>query len=195
MLTAEEQGWDIAELVLFVPSGNVGFEAHPLPLIRAQAESLGLPLRLISIDEPYRDGYVKAFSEMTDVDAVVTGDIDFVDGHPNWVRECVQDAGGRLQVLTPLWGRDRLGLLRDLVGRGIEARISYIVHAVIPPTWLGRKIDDGLIGELRSLQASYGVDPCGENGEYHTMVEWCPGFTFRVAGVPAAARTARHAGA
>jgi len=180
MLTAMEHGWEIGELAIFVPSGPVSFHAHPLPMIQSQAESLGLPLRLISIDEPYREAYVKAFSEMADVEAVVTGDIDLVDGHPNWVRECVLDAGGRLQVLTPLWGRDRLELLHDLVGRGIEARLSHVANEAIPESWLGRIIDDGLIEELRALRESCGVDPCGENGEYHTMVEWCPAFASRV---------------
>jgi uncharacterized protein (TIGR00290 family) len=180
METAKDQGIEIAELVLFVPAGEVAFQAHPLPMIEKQAEALGLPLRLVEIVEPYRESYVKAFRSMTHVEAVVTGDIDLVDGLPNWVRECVDASGVRLQVMTPLWGRDRLQLLRELVARRIEARLTHLAHEAIPRSWLGRMIDDGLIEELRALDESAGVDPCGENGEYHTMVEWSPAFAFRV---------------
>ena len=181
MLEAGERGCEIAELALFVPSGLVAFQAHPLPLIERQAEALRLPLRIITIEEPYRESYVRAFAEMSHIDAVVTGDIDLVDGHPNWVRECAREAGDRLKVLTPLWGCDRLDLLHRLVDRGVEACLSHIAHDAIPPGWLGRMIDEALIAELQALQLSHGIDPCGENGEYHSMVESCPGFAFRVA--------------
>ena len=117
---------------------------------------------------------------MTHVEGVVTGDIDLVEGLPNWVRECALESDAPLDVLTPLWGRDRLELLRELVARRIEARLTHLAHPALPPSWLGRMIDDGLIEELRALHGSAGVDPCGENGEFHTMVEWSPAFAFRM---------------
>ncbi len=185
LLMAREQGWRVVDLTMFVPNGKVEFQSHPLPLVRRQAEALKLPLKLLKVGEPYREGYVAAFKAMKDVEAVITGDIDLVDGYPNWVRECVADSGADLRVVTPLWQRDRLGILRDLIARKVEARLTRIVHEAVPQDWVGRVIDEHLIESLAVLSAKHGVDPCGENGEYHTMVDWCPGFRFRVgAGMP-----------
>jgi diphthine-ammonia ligase len=186
MLKAKAQGYEIAELALFAPVGKVSFQAHPLPAIQEHAEALGVPLRLVRVAAPYRESYVAAFADWLPVDAIVTGDIDLVDGFPNWVRECVSEAGSAARVLTPLWQADRQAILREMLALKVEAVITRIVHEAVPTEWLGKRIDESMVESLVGLSESNGVDPCGENGEYHTMVAWAPGFRFRVevAGMP-----------
>jgi uncharacterized protein (TIGR00290 family) len=102
------------------------------------------------------------------IHAVITGDIDLVDGHPNWIAECCSSLG--LKTIFPLWGESRANHMRERMARQIEARISWINHGAIPVEWIGRVIDDVLVKELTALSESKGIDLCGENGEYHTMV-------------------------
>jgi len=89
---------------------------------------------VIPVSAPYREGYTAALRRIRDdfsVSAVVTGDIDLVDGRPNWIREC--SVAIDLDVLTPLWQQDRERLLWDVVNRGIIAQVSWINHGARCP--------------------------------------------------------------
>lgn len=162
-------------LATFVPETNVDYGAHPISVMKRQAKELGLEHRLIPISQPYREGYVSALAELREqfqLDCVVTGDIDFVDGHPNWITECCQ--GLNLRVFNPLWQVNREELLRELISRGITAKVTWIQKGRLPRTWLGRVIDESFVEDILALSAATGIDICGENGEYHTMVAAFP---------------------
>jgi len=176
-MLAISEGWTLRRLVLFVPEGEVKFQAHPVELIQAQAEAMSLPLCLIPIKDPYRQSYVKAILQMTGIDALITGDIDLVDGYPNWIEECVAEAKSPLQVLKPLWKRDRSELLREMLAAGMQIVITHIACPHLPPEWKGRLIDSTMADKLDELSRTKDVDVCGENGEYHTMVLNCPLFS------------------
>ncbi len=176
-MVAKNEGWTIRRLVLFVPEGEVKFQAHPIKLIQAQAEAMSLPLGLIPVKEPYRQSYVNAISQMEGIDALITGDIDLVDSYPNWIEECVAEADSPLQVLRPLWQRDRSELLREMLAAGLEIAITHVASQHIPPEWQGRIIDQAIADALDGLSTTCGVDVCGENGEYHTIVLNCPLFS------------------
>lgn len=167
---ARDSGWDIVGLVTFVPDGDAEFHAHPLPEMAAQAQALGLPWQKMTVRAPYREGYVAALRQLRaqGVDAVATGDIDRVEGHPNWIAECAVGTG--LQVLLPLWHRPREALMGELLSRGIRARIQWLNRADLPREWLGQVIDASLLVKMQEHSARTGWDLCGENGEYHTMV-------------------------
>lgn len=161
----------VSYLVTFVPEGPVAFRAHPLERMKTQADALGIAHLTVPIREPYREGYIAALRDLRErygIGTVVTGDIDTVAAHPNWIRECCDGAG--LDVLTPLWRNDRKALLEDLLARGIVAEVTYIADGALPSEWLGRRIDEDFIREAELLSRNTGIDICGENGEYHTMV-------------------------
>ena len=111
------------------------------------------------------------------ITAVITGDINYVEGHPNWIEECCN--GLDLEVIRPLWQESRLMLLEELITRGIEARITWINHPSIPLSWKGRIIDIKCLTDLKHLSIKAGIDLCGENGEYHTMVNCARLFAER----------------
>ncbi len=170
---AQDANFDIACLATFHPEsdGREPFKAHPLHLVRQIAAEMHLSHELLAVGENYEDGYVRGLHYLRGrygIDTVITGDIDFVDGKPNWITHCCARAG--LQAFMPLWKAPREELLAEVVERGIVARISWINSEHIPPQWLGRTIDEGFIRDIRALAARAPVDITGENGEYHTMV-------------------------
>ena len=173
---AREQGHQVVALVTFAPP-SPRFLAHPLPLVRRQAEALGLPHQLVTIEAPFDQSYERALASLRqewDLDGVVTGDIDSVGGAPNWIRERCKPLG--LTVHTPLWQQSRQALLADMLARGIVAHLSCVDTRVLAPEWVGRRLDAATLAELQQLATTRGFDACGEQGEYHTMVTDGPGF-------------------
>lgn len=162
-------------LATFVPAGEVRFGAHPIDQMARQASQLGLPHHTFVVTQPYDDGYLTALGQIKSsfgVDTIVTGDIDYVNGRPNWIAECGAKVG--LNVRLPLWHESREALLREVMERGITARISWIKDEMLPASWLNRIIDDRFIADIVKLHSQTGIDICGENGEYHTMCERLP---------------------
>lgn len=168
---ARDSGLAVRSLVTFVPVGPRDFKAHPIEEMQNQAGGLGLPLQMFAVSEPFREGYVQSLDRMRDemgIDCVITGDIDFVGGYPNWIEECCRGRG--ITVVRPLWQNDRETLLWEIIDRHINSRITYITESALPTAWLGRRIDHTFVTDIRSVSEQTGIDLCGENGEYHTMV-------------------------
>jgi uncharacterized protein (TIGR00290 family) len=101
---------------------------------------------------------------------VIFGDIMFNE-HRQWAeRQC--EASG-LTAVEPLWGMSTELLFNDWVSSGAEAWIVTARAEFLDETWLGRTLRADLLPELVRL----GVDPCGERGEYHTVVTNSPLFS------------------
>ena len=84
-----------------------------------------------------------------------------------------------IDVVTPLWQREREGLLRRFIDLGFEAVLSC-VKPPLDGRWLGRRLDGGAIEELLRLSDSERIDPSSEQGEYHTLVVDGPGYQQRL---------------
>ena len=121
---------------------------------------------------------MRRLREACGIDTVITGDIAEVAGQPNWIRERSRAVG--MNVLTPLWGRDRVALLRHLVESKFQVIFSCIKTPWLTPAWIGRLLDEPAIAQLRALRARNGLDLCGEEGEYHTLVADAPDFQQRL---------------
>ncbi|GAA3527261.1 hypothetical protein GCM10022394_03030 [Zobellella aerophila] len=174
---AAQKGYHIRCLVTFAPP-EPRFLAHPLELIRMQAQALGLPHHVLTINAPFEQSYeagLRRLKEEMCIDCVVTGDIAAVGGSPNWIRERSRPVG--MEVYTPLWGRDRHGLLQRFVELGFRVRFSCVNTRWLNASWVGRELNETAIAELRILGEQGELDLCGEQGEYHTMVIDGPGFT------------------
>ena len=177
---ARRNGCRVRCLVTFAPPES-DFLAHPVAVMKLQAEVLGLPHFLWPVAAPFAESYeagLRWLRETMHIDTVITGDIAEVGGRPNWIRERSRPAG--MNVLTPLWGRDRLALLRQLLDAQFEVLFSCIKTHWLASGWVGRQLDEQSIAELRALRAQNGLDLCGEAGEYHTLVTDAPDFQRRV---------------
>ena len=108
---------------------------------------------------------------------VVLGDIHLADVRA-WYEERVSAAG--LEHVEPLWHEPPLALLEEFVGGGGRAVVTCVDLEKLDGAWLGRVIDTGFVRDV--LRA--GVDPCGENGEYHSFAFAGPVFKPAVAWTP-----------
>jgi uncharacterized protein (TIGR00290 family) len=173
---AMKAGRQVSRLITFAPLG-AGFKAHPLRLMELQAKAAGIPHTIAVVDEPYGENYVKALAGLKrlHISCIVTGDIDEVSGHPNFMEEYCRSAGMALEA--PLWQMKREEIFSMLMDEKIDFSFTC-VQKQIPAAagWVGKKFNDELYWHLVIQSAISGMDLCGENGEYHTMVTNAPFF-------------------
>lgn len=168
----------VALLNMMNENGKVS-RSHAIPkeILERQAQCLDLPIETQPASwESYEDVFIKALQGLKKnytIDAAVYGDID-LQAHRDWEEKVSGVAG--LEAILPLWQEDRKGLVLEILDSGVEA---YIVscNERMGEHFLGQKITHGLIDELERI----GVDVCGENGEYHTLVVDAPVFKNRIA--------------
>lgn len=157
----------LALFTMFEEDGTKS-RSHGLPLavMEAQAERMGLPL---VTGKASWSGYEKEFIEQLKIfkaqgiDMGVYGDIDLQD-HLDWVQKVSAEAG--MQVNHPLWQEPRKKLLEELIDEGFQAVITVVDTDRLDERFLGRQFTHELIGELEAA----GVDACGEEGEFHTII-------------------------
>lgn len=181
MYYAQHAGYDIRCLATFAPA-QATFLAHPLSFITMQAEALALPHYVLPVSEPYAEGYelgLRWLNEQIGVNNIVTGDISTVDNKPNWIRERCRAVD--LHVQTPLWEKDRGELLQEMIDLDYKIIISCVDTRWLDEAWVGRNINSQSIAELHKLHDISGLDICGENGEYHTLVTAGPLFVRNIA--------------
>jgi uncharacterized protein (TIGR00290 family) len=154
-------------------NGNVS-RSHGLPLSILSQQAAQMRLPLVGIPATWSDyeaKFIVALEELKaeyHLDMAVFGDID-LQAHKEWEEKVCTAAN--LQAILPLWQQDRLGLVHQMIKEGIETMIVSC-NTEMGETYLGRMLSNELVLELQQL----GIDPCGENGEFHTMVINCPLF-------------------
>ncbi|WP_143961892.1 adenine nucleotide alpha hydrolase [Litoribacter populi] len=147
---------------------RVGLHGTPEYLIETQADAIGIPLEKIFFpSEATNEAYENAMEEFYDkmisdgVHHVAYGDIFLED-----LRKYREDQLSKksLQGVFPLWGRNTERLIHDFLYNGFKTLICAADGEKIEEEWVGRTLDNNF---LKNLPPS--VDPCGENGEYHSF--------------------------
>jgi diphthine-ammonia ligase len=177
---AEKLGYKIINLVTFVPP-HPDFIAHPLEFLKIQAESIGVPYHIVTISGNMREEYIKAFKKLQSeqgITALVTGDIAEIGDFPNWVKECCK--GLAIDVVMPLWGLKREEILNKLVTGNFKTMISCVKRPGLPDELVGRTIDINTLENFTEDCRQAGIDICGEQGEYHTLVLDAPMFIKQI---------------
>lgn len=177
---ARLKGFEILKLVTF-SIDEQEMKAHPSRIMKAQASALGLPYEQIPLEKPFEKSYedeLLKFKNDLGIETVVTGDIDEVMGQPNWITVRCKAIG--ITPFLPLWKLDREMILRKILHYQFKVVISYVKEPWFTEDWNGREITMKLIEELKELNLKNGVDLCGENGEYHTIVLDGPGYNFQI---------------
>ena len=157
----------VALFTMFELDG-VRSRSHGLPLevMEAQAERMGLPLVIGKADwAGYEEEFIRQLKNFKaqGIDMGVYGDID-LEGHLHWVLKV--SAKADMEASHPLWQEPRKELLLELVRAGFKAVITVVDTTRMDAAFLGREFTEELIGELETI----GIDPCGEEGEFHTVV-------------------------
>ena len=148
----------------------------PAAILRQQAVAAGIPIYPISSSwEEYEKHFTNALSFLKqeyNLTHAVFGDID-LQPHRDWEEMVCANAG--LTAVLPLWQQNRRELVMQMLNAGIETMIVSC-NTVMGESFIGKTITPSLVDELEKL----GVDPCGENGEFHTLVLNCPLFSKRL---------------
>ncbi len=191
---AMQQGWEVGSLVSILPQDpdSMLYHVPNLHVVPLLADAMGIPLvweRAGPGEKAELDALRRALSALR-VDGVVVGAIASDYQHSR-VSEVGHELG--LRVFAPLWRKDQAGLLRDYLAAGLEAVFTRVSAEGLGPGWLGRKLDREAVDELLALRERVGLSPCGEGGEYETLVVRGPMLRKRLEIVRA--ETVREGGA
>jgi uncharacterized protein (TIGR00290 family) len=144
-------------------------------LLERQVEALGLPLTTVGIppaaaNQAYEERMGAALAGLREggVRTVAFGDL-FLEDIRRY-RETML-AGAGMAATFPLWGRDTAALAREFLALGFRAVVTCVDCQQLDGAFVGRDYDAAFLHDLPP-----GVDPCGENGEFHTFVFDGPGF-------------------
>ena len=149
-------------------------------LLEQQADALGLPLEEVFIsantsNEEYgakMQALLERYAQV-DVSAVVFGDI-FLEDVRRYREEKLAQVG--MRGLFPLWGKDTGELARAFIDLGFQAVTTCVDSHLLDRTFVGRDIDEQFLADLPP-----NVDPCGENGAFHSFVYNGPVFRKAIA--------------
>jgi diphthine-ammonia ligase len=178
LMLAVKMGYEPAVLLNMLNENGKVSRSHAIPveILNEQARQLSLPISTQPASwENYEEIFVHTLHELKtehQITHAVFGDID-LQAHRDWEEKVSSQTS--LEAILPLWKRDRKELVLEMIREGIEA---YIVscNEVMGERFLGQRITENLIQQLEAI----GVDACGENGEYHTLVVDAPLFKNKI---------------
>lgn len=173
-MQAITQGYQ-PEVLLNVLNEEGNFSrSHRIPktILETQAQLFQKPIHLVTASwQDYEREFtaaLKSLKEQYDLDYAIFGDID-LQAHRDW-EERVCAAFG-LQAVLPLWQQDRKALVHQMIADGMKTMIVSC-NETMGSRFLGKQVTNAVVEELENI----GIDPCGENGEFHTLVTDCKYF-------------------
>lgn len=172
-----DPSFDVCGLVTLVNEKNGRVILHGVrhTLLQRQAEAVGLPLRFIPLDWTSSRGehdaaMTRGFGEVRAAGAVCVafGDLFSLKGRD---RRLLVTADTGLEVVFPLWERDTRAHSAEMLAAGLSSWVCSVDTGFLSRNLVGRRFDSDFVAGLPE-----GVDPCGGNDEFHTIVEWAPGW-------------------
>ena len=180
---AQRNGLEVRYLLTMASENPHSWMFHSvnINMTKYQADAMGIEQILIPTTgekERELEDLKKAMAQLVnEVDGVVNGGIS-----SSYQRSRIDLICRELDLesTSPLWRRDPVGLLREMLGAGLEIIITSVAADGFDESWLGRQIDESCIQSLAKLQMKYGINPSGEGGEYESFVVDAPFFKKRV---------------
>ncbi len=148
-------------------------------LLKFQADLIGVPLvqKEVSPDMKMYEGEFKAAVEelkaSRKINSMVFGDIYLLE-HQSWVERVCSELG--IKAVEPLWNNDPEKIIEEFLDAGFRSVVVSCKADVMGREFIGRFIDREMVKDLKKLQ----ICPCGEKGEYHTLVVDGPIFKKRI---------------
>jgi len=149
-------------------------------VIQLQSQAIGIPLvQRKATWGTYEAEFKKMLRSLKrkGIDEGVFGDID-LDEHREWIERVCRAVD--ITPHLPLWGKSQDEMLRYFINLRFEAIVVATKADILSEEWLGRTIDLDFINLLTDLQKTKPITPCGEAGEYHTLVTNGPFFQKRM---------------
>jgi uncharacterized protein (TIGR00290 family) len=176
------EGYEVTALLTTVTKGYDRITMHGVRrvLLERQARAVGLPLHVVFVsvattDEEYRATMREALERQVDagVSCVAFGDL-FLEDVRRYREENLAQID--LRAVFPLWEKDTTELAHSFVDAGFKAIIACVDGQHLDGSFVGRRFDEQFLSDLPPA-----VDPCGENGEFHSFVYDGPIFSRGVA--------------
>lgn len=166
---------------------RVSIHSTPSWVLKHQAEKLGVPLYEIPIPYPCSNAQyenamrafldqLKVLPEGLGATHLAFGDL-FLEDIRQYREDKLRETG--FTPIFPVWGRDTTALAHEMIDSGVRAIITALNPTKVPEEFAGRWFDSDLLAELPE-----GVDPLGENGEFHTCVVDGPMFSAPINAKP-----------
>lgn len=177
----QDSNYEICTLLTSVNAQFQRISMHGVQreLLVQQAACIGSPLRVMEIPEmPSMEVYENVMSthlkalKNQGITTSVFGDI-FLEDLRKYREDKLNQIG--MKALFPLWGKNTKELIREFIDLGYKTIVVCVNEQFLDKSFVGRVIDHHFIADLPD-----NVDPCGENGEFHTFVVDGPLFKFPV---------------
>jgi asparagine synthase (glutamine-hydrolysing) len=181
LFLAKKAGHEIACLIAIESENKESYMFHvpSISQVKKQAEAMNIPLirqktkgkkeaELKDLEKA-----IKLAKEKYGVEGVVTGAVESVY-QASRIQKITNDLD--LECFNPLWQKDQLELLNDLIKNKFEVVITGVFAYPLTKEWLGRKIDKKFIEDAKTLYEKYKINPAGEGGEFESFVLYCPIF-------------------
>jgi uncharacterized protein (TIGR00290 family) len=170
----------VTRLINMCDASSAHSRSHGMPkyLIEQQAVSLGIKiLQPVSDFKAYETVFKEAIITLKKqgVTGGVFGDI-YLQVHRDWIERVCKEMD--IEPIFPLWKNNTNDLLHEFVNNGFKSIVVSVNNDLLPQSWLGREINNVFTDDILPLQ---GIDPCAENGEYHSFVFDGPIFNKPVA--------------
>jgi diphthine-ammonia ligase len=175
MMQAVKQGFVPKVLLNMMNENGKVSRSHGLPLSILNQQAQKMHLLMEAVPATWGDYEVKFISILKSLrakyalEAAVFGDID-LQPHKDWEDKVCEAAS--LKAILPLWQQDRITLVNQMLENGIVTMIVSC-NTMMGESYLGKILTKELARELHEND----IDPCGENGEFHTLVINCPLFS------------------
>ena len=158
---------------------RVAMHGVRVELLQKQADSIGLPLEIIEIPYPCSNiDYEKIMGKFVKkakqdkIEHFAFGDL-FLEDVRNYREEKLKDSG--IKAIFPIWGTPTNELSREMINSGLRTVITCINPRQTPKEFIGKEFDDSFLDSLPET-----IDPCGENGEFHSFVFDGPMFKEQI---------------
>ena len=155
--------------------GRVSIHGVREEILRAQLDAAALPPIIVPIPYPcsneiYEQRMAEAIASARrdGITHIIFGDLFLEDIRAYRIAKL---EGTGITPVFPLWQKPTAQLARDMIASGLEAYVVTLDLAKLPASFVGRRFDESLLADLPE-----GIDPCGENGEFHTCVVGGPMF-------------------
>ena len=173
---AIQEGHEISNLLIMMSDPTESnFHLIRADMLDAQSQAIGTPIETsTTTPDTYEQDFKKALLKMKakGFEGIVTGDVFDVAMHEvGWLDRICKEV--EITPVRPLWHRDTQQILEEFIKEGFKATLVRVKTDVLGIEWLGREINKEFSDDLLKLGT---VDPCGENGEFHTFVTDGPLF-------------------
>jgi diphthine-ammonia ligase len=180
MYLAAQEGYEVVNiLTMMMSKSKSNFHMIRSDILDAQSEALGIPLiKKTTSNETYERDFKAVLTELKakDAEGLITGDIYEVAGHEEgWLNRVCREMG--LKPIKPLWMGDTKQIYLDYLKTGFKATVVRTNLEKLGLEWLGRVLDRKFYDDILNLG---NIDPCGEGGEYHTVVTDGPNFKKKI---------------